>query len=98
MKVRAKLLPFVFKLDSKLQELSELIAHGHTITQSFDACALFTEVDKDWSVFDLNDKTVAQSNKSAALLKLIDNSESLLSKEDELKSREKSFGLFKWYF
>ena len=56
MKVRAKLLPFAFKLDSKLQELSELIAHGHTITQSFDACALFTEVDKDWSVFDLNDK------------------------------------------
>ena len=76
-----------------------MIAHGHTITQSFDACALFTEVDKDWSVFDLNDKTVAQnSNKSAALLKLIENSETLLSKEDELKSREKSFGLFKWYF
>ena len=75
--------------------MSELIASGKEITQSFDACALYSELEKEWSSID---KCLTETGKSTSLLKLIDTAAPLLQKQGELQSREKTFVLFQWLF
>ena len=51
-RLRAELLPFAFKLDSKLQVLSESIKIGKAIDNGCEAMAVFSEITKEWAAFD----------------------------------------------